>query len=113
MAVPRAALPLGSHTWNVPAALSGAAACLFVREITDMRRYFPRHYRIFGWLAGVFVVLAFSNFLRMPETNPVITAVGNLIFSARRPTRWWFRSSRGCAAAGRPAGSWSRGGCSK
>ena len=75
-----AALPFGSHAWNVPAALSGAAACLFVREITDMRRYFPRHYRVFGWLAGVFIVLALSNFLRMPETNPVITASGNLIF---------------------------------
>ena len=72
--------PLGSHTWNIPAALSGAAACLFVRKITDMRRYYPRNYVVFGWLAAVFVVLAFSNFLRMPTTNPVITAGGNLIF---------------------------------
>ena len=75
-----AAAPFGSHTWNVPAALSGAAACLFVRRITDMRRFYPSHYVIFGWLAGVFVVLALSNFLRMPTTNPVITAGGNLIF---------------------------------
>jgi len=74
------AVPFGSHAWNVPAALSGAAACLFVREITDMQRYYPRHYRVFGWLAIVFVVLAFSNFLRGPATSPVITAVGNLIF---------------------------------
>ena len=72
--------PLGSNTWNVPAALSGAAACLFTRKITDMRRYYPRHYVLFGWLAGVFVLLAISNFLRSPETNPVITAGGNLIF---------------------------------
>ncbi len=75
-----AAAPLGSHAWNIPAALSGAAACLFVRKITDMRRYYPRNYRVFGWLAAVFVVLALSNFVRMPATNPYITAVGNLIF---------------------------------
>lgn len=75
-----AALAFGSHAWNVPAALSGAAACLFVREITDMRRYFPRQYHVFGWLAAVFVVLAFSNFLRGPATAPVVTTVGNLIF---------------------------------
>ena len=74
------AVPLGSHAWNVPAALSGAAACLFVRKITDMRRYYPRHYVLFGWLAAVFVVLAFSNFVRGPATNPAITAIGNLIF---------------------------------
>ena len=75
-----AAVPLGSHAWNVPAALSGAAACLFVRKITDMRRYYPRHYVLFGWLAAVFVVLAFSNFVRGPATSPAITAAGNLIF---------------------------------
>jgi diguanylate cyclase (GGDEF)-like protein len=75
-----AALPLGSHAWNVPAALSGAAACLFVREITDMRRYSARNYRIFGWLAIVFVVLALSNFARTLGVGPVITMAGNLIF---------------------------------
>ena len=75
-----AAAPLGSHAWNVPAALSGAAACLFARKITDMRRYYPYHYVVFGWLAGVFVVLALSNFAREPATNPYITAGGNLIF---------------------------------
>jgi len=75
-----AAAPLASHAWNVPAALSGAAACLFVRRITDMRRYYPRHYVMFGWLAAVFVVLAFSNFVRGPVTSPFITAAGNLVF---------------------------------
>ncbi|HWN05736.1 MAG TPA: diguanylate cyclase [Steroidobacteraceae bacterium] len=74
------ATPLASHAWNVPAALSGAAACLFVRRITDMRRFYPRHYVVFGWLAAAFVVLAFSNFVRGPATNPLITATGNLIF---------------------------------
>jgi diguanylate cyclase (GGDEF)-like protein len=75
-----AAVPLGSHAWNLPAALSGAAACLFVRKFTDMRRYSPRNYVVFGWLAIVFVVLALSNFVRMPATSPFITAAGNLIF---------------------------------
>jgi len=75
-----AAVPLGSNAWNVPAALSGAAACLFTRKITDMRRYYPYHYVVFGWLAGLFVVLALSNFAREPATNPYITAGGNLIF---------------------------------
>ncbi len=75
-----AAVPLGSHAWNLPAALSGAAACLFVRKFTDMRRYSPRNYVVFGWLAIVFVVLALSNFVRMPATSLFITAVGNLIF---------------------------------
>ena len=76
----RAALPLASHAWNLPAALSGAAACLFVREITDMRRYFPRNYRVFGWLSVVFVVLALSNFARNFGLGKSVAAVGNLIF---------------------------------
>lgn len=75
-----AATPLASLAWNVPVALSGAAACLFVREITDMRRYLPRNYVAFGWLAAVFVVLALSNFARGPGSGPFITAAGNLIF---------------------------------
>jgi diguanylate cyclase (GGDEF)-like protein len=74
------AIPFGSHAWNIPAALSGAAACLFVREITDMQRYFPRNYVAFGWLSVAFVALAISNLLRGPETAGAITAVGNLVF---------------------------------
>ena len=74
------ALPLAPHAWNVPAALSGAAACLFVREIIDMRRYSPRHYRIFGWLAIVFVVLALANFARPLGAGPLVAAAGNVIF---------------------------------
>ena len=38
------ALPLGSYAWNVPVALSGAAACLFVRDIADLKRFSPRAY---------------------------------------------------------------------
>ena len=75
-----AAAPFGSHAWNLPAALSGAAACLFVRKFTDMRRFYPRNYVVFGWLAIVFVALALSNFVRIPATSPFITATGNLVF---------------------------------
>src|SRR5262245_38499058 len=76
----RAALPLEAHAWNVPAAFSGAAACLFVRDIADLRRYSPRVYRIFGWLALTFVVLAFANFARLIGLGTVVAAIGNVIF---------------------------------
>ncbi|MDE2148355.1 MAG: hypothetical protein KGJ55_00710 [Gammaproteobacteria bacterium] len=33
------ALPLGSCTWNVPIALSGALASLLAREIAELRRF--------------------------------------------------------------------------
>ena len=101
-----AAAPLGSHAWNVPAALSGAAACLFTRKITDMRRYYPYHYVVFGWLAGVFVVLALSNFAARARHEPVHHGRRQPDLPGRgRCTRWWSRSSHGGAAAGRPAGS--------
>ena len=72
--------PLTQHAWNVPAALSGAVACLFVREIADLRRYAMRAYRAFGWLAVVFTVLAFSNFLSNDGFGGVIAAIGNIVF---------------------------------
>lgn len=72
--------PLASHAWNVPAALSGAAACLFVREIADLQRYSRRVFRIFGWLALAFAVLAFSNFLSADGFGGAIAAIGNLVF---------------------------------
>lgn len=109
----RVALPYGSHAWNVPAALSGAAACLFVREITAMRRYFPRQYRVFGWLAGVFVVLAFSNFLRGEASGPVVTAVGNLIFLGTAAYTLLIALLAWLKAAGPRAGSWWPGDCSR
>lgn len=76
----RAALPLAAHAWNVPAAFSGAVACLFVRDIADLRRYSPRVYRIFGWLAIAFVVLAFANFARLIGLGTAVAAIGNVIF---------------------------------
>jgi len=76
----RLALPFHAHAWNVPAALSGAAACLFVRDIADLRRYSPRVYRVFGWLAIAFVVLAFANVARQFGLGQVVAAIGNVIF---------------------------------
>jgi diguanylate cyclase (GGDEF)-like protein len=72
---------VGSHAWNVPAALSGAIACLFVREIAELRRFSPQVYRVFGVLAGAFVVVAASNALRNFGIHTVITLVGNLLFA--------------------------------
>jgi len=75
------AAPLEDYTWNVSAALSGAAACLFVREIVDMKRYSPRVYLLFGWLAVTFVVLAAANLLELVGLGTAVAAAGNLIFT--------------------------------
>ena len=74
------ALPLLSYAWNVPVALSGAAACLFVREIADLKRFSPRVYKVFGWFAITYVVLAFSNLAQLIGLGAVVAAIGNLIF---------------------------------
>jgi two-component system, sensor histidine kinase LadS len=74
------AAPLMSHAWNVPAALSGAAACLFVREIADLRRFAPRSYRVFGWFAIAFVVLAFANLGDLIGLGALVAMIGNLVF---------------------------------
>jgi two-component system, sensor histidine kinase LadS len=74
------ALPLGGHAWNVPAALSGAAASLFVREIADLQRSSPRAYAVLGWMAGVFVVLALANFAKPFGLDRIVTAAGNIVF---------------------------------
>ncbi|MBS0393525.1 MAG: diguanylate cyclase [Proteobacteria bacterium] len=74
------ARPFGSHAWNVPAALSGAAACLFVREIADLQHYSPRVYRTFGGFAAAFVVLALANGLKAFGFGTLVSAVGNVMF---------------------------------
>lgn len=74
------ALPVVSYTWNVCAALSGAAACLFVREIAELRRLSPRVYTLFGALAATFVVLAFANLAQEVGLGEVVAAIGNLVF---------------------------------
>jgi diguanylate cyclase (GGDEF)-like protein len=75
-----AATPLGGYTWNVLAALSGAAASLFVREIADLRVSMPRNYIVFGWLASVFVLLAFANIIKLIGFEDQINGIGNIIF---------------------------------
>jgi diguanylate cyclase (GGDEF)-like protein len=74
------ALPLTSHAWNVPAAISGAAACLFAREIADLKRLSPRVYTAFGWLAVSFLVLAVANVGKHFGFGPIISIIGNLLF---------------------------------
>jgi diguanylate cyclase (GGDEF)-like protein len=72
------AAPLGSFAWNVPAGLSSAVACLFTREIADLRHFSPRIYTIFGWLAGAFVVITAANAARFVGFEGVVNDVGNI-----------------------------------
>jgi diguanylate cyclase (GGDEF)-like protein len=55
-------------------------ACLFVREIADLRRAMPRHYTAFGWLAGAFMLLTFSNLIKLIGFEDLINGIGNLLF---------------------------------
>jgi diguanylate cyclase (GGDEF)-like protein len=75
-----AALPLGSHAWNVPAGLSGAISCLFVREIADLRHFSPRVYSAFGWLASAFVLITVANLAKFIGLAIWVNAIGNLLF---------------------------------
>jgi len=74
------ATPLTHYTWNVASALSGAAACLFVREMADLRRFLPRNYKLFGWLASAFLLLTFANLIKLIGYEDVVNAVGNVLF---------------------------------
>jgi diguanylate cyclase (GGDEF)-like protein len=76
------ARPLGSFAWNVPAGLSGAAACLFTREIADLRHFSPRVYAMFGWFALGFVVVTIANLAKLIGLGMWVTALGNLMFIA-------------------------------
>jgi diguanylate cyclase (GGDEF)-like protein len=75
-----AAAPLTHYTWNVLSALSGAAACLFVRDIADLRRSMPLNYRVFGWLAGAFMLLTFANLIKLIGYDDLINGIGNILF---------------------------------
>jgi two-component system, sensor histidine kinase LadS len=75
-----AATPLTHYTWNVLSALCGAVACLFVREIADLRRSMPRNYTVFGWLAGAFLLLTFANLIKLIGFENLINGIGNLLF---------------------------------
>ena len=74
------AVPFGSFAWNVPAALSGGVACLFTREIADLKRFSPRVYAIFGWLSFSFVLLACGNAAKLLGLGPLVNALGNVMF---------------------------------
>ncbi len=74
------ALPLNAHAWNVPAALGGAVSCLFTREITDLRRFAPRAYRILGWLGVTFMLLAVANLAKVIGFGRWVAGIGNTVF---------------------------------
>ena len=74
------ATPLSEYAWNVPIALSGAVACLFTREIADLRHSSSRVYRMFGWFAWAFVVLAAANVAKTIGLLSIVNAVGNIMF---------------------------------
>jgi diguanylate cyclase (GGDEF)-like protein len=71
---------VSAYTWNVPVALGGAVACLFIREIADLKHFSPRAYTVFGWLAWTFVVLAFSNVARLVGLDGPVATIGNIAF---------------------------------
>jgi two-component system, sensor histidine kinase LadS len=74
------AIRLDAFAWNVPVALSGAVACLFTREIADLKHFSPRIYRIFGWFAVAFVVLTAANLAAFVGLLDVVNLLGNIMF---------------------------------
>ncbi len=74
------AAPLDSLAWNVPVALSGAAACLFTREIADLRRFSARVYTAFGWLAVGFVAIAVANAGKFVGLEGLVNDIGDVMF---------------------------------
>lgn len=74
------ARPLSAYAWNVPVAIGGAAAALFVREFANLRLFSPKVYRFFGWIALAFVGLAVANVLRVFGLAQLVAALGNLMF---------------------------------
>jgi len=74
------ARPLTSFAWNVPVSLSGAVACLFTREIADLRHFSPRIYAMFGWFALAFVFITIANLAKLIGLGMWVSALGNLLF---------------------------------
>jgi diguanylate cyclase (GGDEF)-like protein len=72
--------PYANYAYNVPVAIAAVAAALFVREFANLRDFSPKVYRAFGWLAVAFVILTFSNVLRVFGFGPVLAVIGNLMF---------------------------------
>ena len=69
-----------NYAYNVPVAISAAAAALFVREFANLKIFSPRVYSAFGWLAVAFGVLALSNVLRAFGLGAVVARIGDLMF---------------------------------
>jgi diguanylate cyclase (GGDEF)-like protein len=76
------ARPIANYAYNVPVAVSAAAAALFVREFANLKVFSPRIYRMFGWLAIAFGVLTLSNGLRPFGFGMVVARTGDLMFVA-------------------------------
>jgi len=76
------AQPLTSFAWNVPVGLSGAVACLFTREIADLKHFSPRIYSMFGWLAAAFVLITIANLGKFAGLGRWVNGLGNLMFVA-------------------------------
>jgi diguanylate cyclase (GGDEF)-like protein len=74
------AVPLDSFAWNVPVGLSGAVACLFTREIADLKHFSPRVYAAFGWLAVAFVIITAANVAKFVGLLALVNLIGNLMF---------------------------------
>ncbi len=72
--------PLTSFAWNVPVGLSGAVACLFTREIADLKHFSPRIYAAFGWLGAAFVLVTIANLAKLLGFGAWVNAAGNLLF---------------------------------
>jgi diguanylate cyclase (GGDEF)-like protein len=75
------ARPLTSFAWNVPVGLSGAVACLFTREIADLKDFSPRAYKYFGRFAVLFVALTAANLAKLWGFASLVSAIGNISFS--------------------------------
>ena len=71
---------LDAFAWNVPVGLSGAVACLFTREIADLKRFSPRVYKIFGWFAVAFVIITAANVAEFVGLLSVVNVLGNIMF---------------------------------
>ncbi len=99
----RYAAPLNSYAWNVPIALSGAAAALFVREMADIRMFSPRAYSAFGWFAVAFVGLTLANLAKPLGYENAVNMFGNLLFLVAAVFTLWICFSawrHGSRAAG-------------
>jgi len=97
------AASFNSYAWNVPIALSGTAAALFVREMADIRVFSPRAYHAFGWFAVAFLVLTFANLAKPFGLENAVNTFGNVLFLVSAIFTLWicFRAWRhGSRAAG-------------